>query len=794
MVHFTATFALLSYHTLHRQWLEWQWCLPGKLRGTVGVAEGRRGCGGKYATSWGLSGLGTIVLLPNQQTQNRHRVSVSGFVTLARYFFFPSRTMDDDENNREALVEVTPCWSCETCTAITQLFRTLSTEGAFEKRGTRFAEYGTDICNRLIQAGDLNWKRHGWYVERSIDWTTLGNRAAAGCPTCRLIRDAAMVFISDGDFGGHILAVHLRLTADKPPAVVTIGILCVRESPEIVKVVLYRDPRTVTFLWPMDAMPSHWRNESPDDKISKIKLWMRECLENHVDCKTTRGSMDRDVLLPKRVIDVSPPASAGQDLRLYECSDSEVGTYLCLSHCWGRFQPLQTTRDSLHAWKANIPWAQVPQTFRDAVFVTRRLGFRFLWIDSLCIVQNDKADWEEQAPLMWSIFSNATLTLAATRCGDCRDTLLPQFQRTVHGRSTTGDPIALAAGIRETTLSAGHLNSSYPLLSRAWVFQERLISPRVVHFALDELFWECTSETACECSFLNDIPSGIKSAKYRAGKEPAAGKGGPLQMIWYELVKEYTKLRLTYPSDRHAAIQGLAEEMRHRRKSHYTCGIWHDSLLADLAWCLADDPTQEKEWASADDPIFPSWSWCSVNTGCDYRPFHFCHDCTWEDHEDAKVLNVWAPVSTKSISTAYVSDSIRAGCITLEGRLFDLPADQYRRGNALRLKVKQPGATIFFRPDYDWDLPPDHTEILHVLALGKFRLEGQDAWYSGISLRCVDRQRGLYERLGLLEIEAEDDDLNMTPGSEDPASQPGTLPPWGAGVFGDGRVTTVKLV
>lgn len=128
----------------------------------------------------------------------------------------------------------------------------------------------------------------------------------------------------------------------------------------------------------------------------------------------------------------------------------------------------------------------------DVIFVTRHLGFRLLRIDSLCIVQDDKQDWEEQAPLMWSIYSNATLTLAATRCVDCRDTLLPQLQRTVHGRSATGQPIALAARVQSSFQRPSHIgNGSYPLLSRAWVFQERLISRRVVHFGYDELYWEC---------------------------------------------------------------------------------------------------------------------------------------------------------------------------------------------------------------------------------------------------------------------------------------------------------------
>ena len=721
---------------------------------------------------------------PQQPTYSLCPTPVSTTIS-SRPLPLPLGAMGDNDN-REALVGVTSCVSCQICSTITQIFRTLSIKGSFENHDSTISR-GT-VISQIIQAGDSDWDFEGWRSggdlwTTHIDWETLSCRTAAGCPTCRVIRDAILVFLSDDNFKGEDrpqLAVGLWCGPDETLSVdIWVAHVEIRGGTYIVR--LYRDQRTDAFLWPLPSIPTHWHNESRDDKISKIKLWMKQCFEEHADCKTTPGgSMGMDMLLPKRVVDVSPPTSAGEDIRLHECSDGEVGTYVCLSHCWGDFQPLQTTRENLHTWRANIPWAQVPQTFRDAIFVTRRLGFRFLWIDSLCIVQDDKQDWEEQAPLMWSIYSNAMLTLAATRCGDCRDTLLPQFQRTVHGHSATGHSIALAARIHDDYLTADHLRSpNYPLLSRAWVFQERLISRRIVHFAHDELFWECMEDTTCECSLLNQRPGGTKSARYRAGKLPLAEKS--LQMIWYELVEQYARLRLTFASDRAAALQGLAEEMRQHRKSEYTCGIWHDSLLADLAWSVTDPPTREKEWASVAEGSLPSWSWCSVNTRCDYR---LLVDRGWEDHDDAKVLSVSAPVSARSTSTADVSGSSRAGCIALDCRLFDL-----------HLEEILPRSWIFF-PDYNWSLPPGGTEALHFLALGTLRpitLRSDFVCYVGILLRCVDRRQGLYKRLGLLIlIPVTKHGGTTSPGSKEMTSE--TSLPWGGGLLGDGRATTVNLV
>lgn len=232
--------------------------------------------------------------------------------------------------------------------------------------------------------------------------------------------------------------------------------------------------------------------------------------------------------------------------------------------------------------------------------------------------------------------------------------------------------------------------------------------------------------------------------------------------------------------------------MRHHRNSEYTCGLWHDSLLADLACSVDDHPPPEQEWPSLDEGDFPSWSWCSVNMRCVYG---YEIVCEWEDHKDAKVLNVSAPASALSRSATDASaTSIRAGCIALDWRLFDLPeqslADDLHFGD-----IRPP--SFEFLPDYSWSPPPGGTEALHLVALGTTHVV---SWIShvcnvGILLCCVDRSQGLYKRLGLMKLTFIGQDAGTTsPGSEKRTCGTGDGLSWGGGFLGEGRITTVNLV
>lgn len=130
------------------------------------------------------------------------------------------------------------------------------------------------------------------------------------------------------------------------------------------------------------------RNTSLNSPCNKlVKKWMNTCLQSHGACQPqTKG------FHPTRLVDVSC-SSEERDVFLSE-SHTPESPYVCLSHCWGSSQLISTTRNTIKDRKRGIPWSELSKTFQDAINVTRSLGYLYIWIDSLCIVQDDKNDWE----------------------------------------------------------------------------------------------------------------------------------------------------------------------------------------------------------------------------------------------------------------------------------------------------------------------------------------------------------------------------------------------------------------
>jgi hypothetical protein len=142
---------------------------------------------------------------------------------------------------------------------------------------------------------------------------------------------------------------------------------------------------------------------SSDESFSWLKTKIRACDRDH-DC----FDQDKPRFLPTRVLDIGRPS-----LKLHE-SKSEEGRYVCLSHCWGKPRPrVQTTKETLPEYLVKIP-DDLPKTFRDAVKIAQAFGVRYLWIDTLYIIQGDNEDLEQELSRMEEIYENAYFTIAAT--------------------------------------------------------------------------------------------------------------------------------------------------------------------------------------------------------------------------------------------------------------------------------------------------------------------------------------------------------------------------------------------
>jgi hypothetical protein len=132
--------------------------------------------------------------------------------------------------------------------------------------------------------------------------------------------------------------------------------------------------------------------------VAHLQEWIKNCDSEHTTCHG--GDIPQ---LPSRVIDIGT-SSSFQNIKLVEPSGGQRATYIALSHCWGRSPPFITTRDNLDDMKRGIPIEKLPATFKDAIFVSHAVGIRYLWIDSLCIVQGDREDWERESSRMGEIY------------------------------------------------------------------------------------------------------------------------------------------------------------------------------------------------------------------------------------------------------------------------------------------------------------------------------------------------------------------------------------------------------
>lgn len=341
--------------------------------------------------------------------------------------------------------------------------------------------------------------------------------------------------------------------------------------------------------------------------------WARDallrCTETHDMCATKRTERR-----PARLLDLDWKDDRIR-LRDFETAHKR---YACLSHCWGDLQECKTKRADLKRYKEEgVTIASLSKTLKDTIDFLRRLGdIRFLWIDSLCIIQDDEFDRNREIAAMCDIYQGCWICIAATAARDGSDGLFPDIPLIYRGFPLRSDlaeeGVIFRQRIDHTNFITDDSLSSkpYPLLNRAWVFQERRLAPRILHFTSYELIWECSTVAKCECTRMEDEARQWKPDFALFDRK----KADPVR-FWHVQVKEYSKLTLSRPSDTLPAIGGLAQEVSPTRKVRYLAGLWEDSLIQDLAWCNShshDQAPKPSTWRA------PSWSWASIDNQVEF--------------------------------------------------------------------------------------------------------------------------------------------------------------------------------
>ncbi|EAT85927.2 hypothetical protein SNOG_07276 [Parastagonospora nodorum SN15] len=281
-----------------------------------------------------------------------------------------------------------------------------------------------------------------------------------------------------------------------------------------------------------------------------------------------------------------------------------------LSHCWGTEPFLQLTEQNLDTFVEHIPLSLLPQTFKDAIQITRELGLSYIWIDSLCIKQSDTADWVREAGSMSFVYGNSFVNIAASSSpsvhGGCfvRPKSLVDGVRAVvkiHPSSST-----LVREFRSREVYDLNTTKSH-LATRAWALQERILPPRTIHFGHRGAFWECRAETANEflpSGFPKQLGRGIVNERIRIGH---------FASWWSDVVALYSAANMTYPSDKLPALSGIARRNHDERGGAYVAGMWLDEdMLVQLCWRAIEPRVRPVQRA-------PSWAWTSVDGQVRYQ-------------------------------------------------------------------------------------------------------------------------------------------------------------------------------
>jgi hypothetical protein len=430
-------------------------------------------------------------------------------------------------------------------------------------------------------------------------------------------------------------------------------------------------PRTNNALYDVDD-----DHTSSKTSFTRAAEWLHECTGKHDNCNGMDTPKD---WAPSRLLDVGSTATFADKIKLKQTKGWQTPIrYAALSHCWGAVKPFKLLQSNLPALMDGILLETLPNSFQDAVYATRKLGIQYLWIDSLCIIQDSDEDWDLESSLMTHVYGGCLVNIAAAASNDCTGGLFrnrPSYYSGPCLLSVQSLAKAMISWYQLWDQDSWHAEfETTKLNTRAWVMQERMLSPRTLAFTNSQLFWECRCKRASE-EFTSEYPIELYEKMQMSFKQPHLQNKLKLQALnfhadsrlgdehiprlsraWHNLVMLYSTKEITFEQDKLVAISGLAILFAQQMGADYFSGLWRCTLLSDLLWKV------DVDIYIRDRPLTyraPSWSWAAVECPVIYLP-------GWVESTMVSVVDVKVHKAPGKSQFGRVT----GGYLRLQGKLF----------------------------------------------------------------------------------------------------------------------------
>lgn len=496
------------------------------------------------------------------------------------------------------------------------------------------------------------------------------------------------------------------------------------------------------------------------ENITLTNALIHDCQTNHTKCTAARNGF-----MPTRLLHVSPCGKTNT-VKIVQGTDPSVrgSSYICLSHCWGLVPPdapwkLMQARKS--AYMTEIDMNILPLTFQQAIQYTRDLGQKYLWIDSLCIIQDSAEDWAYEASKMASIYTNSLVTISSASASSSEGCILQRDSKLVEAVILSLEP-KLENGQRaylfHSVPDEKHLQLSVPVAKRAWCLQERRLTVRTIQFTAYQWIWTCQTATTSERI--------LRKSEIQAGSLPAIGhpsltyhnvEDNSSKMVnredgaiadesdvqrwkasrtdyeaFYRAVQDFTRCDITFPSDRLPAFAGLAQRQQGRAFDTYVAGMWKNDFLYGLMWTSDGSPP-----ARPAEYIAPSWSWASLNSSVTFDGFMH-----YPDHLSPRLIN-----SFISLGSNDSFGMVTAGFLHMTGYMMQIHTEPILSFSTLRTIVSSRGQGTL---RLDTDADAEDCESIMCLSV----LDGR-----GIALkpyhRAEKQERPAFVRIGAFKFTPE---------------------------------------